>query len=207
MGDLSRRYKYPNNFRSFCCPKRSHVANEERGNMKWNIKAVSDFAIWGPQRECIYKTPCKRPEGKKHMAVILISNSLCQVLRLPEHIDCKTFMIHTELIGQSCILCIKRTCMGRKKDSKHNKSKIVVNNEACHCPANFCLQKRRGNRLLHSTSPALARAYLSCKPQISKCLFLSSMSSTNNAIAAISSFNASNILKTSEELFPVFNRC
>lgn len=124
MGDLSRRYKYPNNFRSFCCPKRSHVANEERGNMKWNIKAVSDFAIWGPQRECIYKTPCKRPEGKKHMAVILISNSLCQVLRLPEHIDCKTFMIHTELIGQSCILCIKRTCMGRKRTRNTIKAKL-----------------------------------------------------------------------------------
>lgn len=147
MGDLSRRYKCPNNFGQFCCPKSCHVTDEERGYMKWNIKAVTDFAIWVPQRECIYKTSCKKPEKKKHMPVVLVSKSLCQVLRLPECIDCKTAMIHTaDGPGQVAYFVLKEHAW-KKKRIQNNKSKTVVNNEACHCPAkpqaNLSVEKKR----------------------------------------------------------------
>lgn len=160
MGDLSRRYKCPNNFGQLCCPKSSHVTDEERGNMKWNIKAVTDFAIWVPQRECIYKTPCKKPEKKKHMPVVLVSKSLCQVLRLPECIDCKTAMIHTaDGPGQAAYFVLKEHAW-KKKGFKTTKAKLWWTTRHATVLQNHkqtCLWKRRGNRLSCWTPPALAR--------------------------------------------------
>lgn len=129
-------------------------------------------------------------------------------------------MIHTQLMGQGCILCIKTTLMGKKKDSKHNKSKTVVYSEAYHCPAkpqaNLSLEKKRKQIVtLNSPSSGQVPTYLVSQ---SYCCFQSVCSEEACPAltmppqlfpikCSISGFNTSNILKISRELFIALNKC
>lgn len=76
----------------------------------------------------------KKQRGEKHVLVVSVSKSLCWVLRLPEYIDCKMFHIG---YGPAVYFVLER--------KKTNKTKAVVNNEACHWPAqtqaNLSLEK------------------------------------------------------------------
>lgn len=120
-------------------------------------------------------------------------------------------MIHTQLMGQGCILCIKTTLMGKKKDSKHNKSKTVVFSEAYHCPAkpqaNLSLEKKRKQIVtLNSPSSGQVPTYLVSQ---SYCCFQSVCSEEACPAltmppqlfpvkCSISGFSTSNILKFQE---------